>query len=61
MFIHDPPKSQTRKELKVNVPVRLHLRLQAIHAAEGREAPKVVAEALNLYFAKLAAEGSGPR
>jgi hypothetical protein len=61
MFIHDPPKSQTRKELKVNVPVRIHLRLQASHAVEGREAPKVVAEALNLYFQKLAAESATSR
>lgn len=59
MFIHDPPKKQTRKELKVNLPVRHHLRLQALHTTEGREAPKVVAEALGLYFAKLAAAQPG--
>ena len=58
MFIHDPPKKQTRKELKVNLPARHHVRLQAITAVEGREAPKVVAEALGLYFSRLAAESS---
>jgi predicted DNA-binding protein len=56
MFIHDPPKRQQRKELKVNLPARQHRHLRALQGATGREAPVIVAEALESYFAKLAAE-----
>ena len=56
MFIHDPPKSQTRKELKVNLPTRQHRELRALQTVRGLEAPVLVAEALQLYFSKLSAE-----
>ena len=56
MFIHDPPKRQTRKELKVNLPARQHRHLRALQVDTGREAPVLVAEALAVYFAKLAEE-----
>jgi hypothetical protein len=54
MFIHDPPRDQTRKELKVNLPARQHRHLRALQVDTGREAPVLVAEALGMYFAKLA-------
>lgn len=56
MFIHDPPKARTRKELKVSLPARQHRHLRALQVDTGQEAPVIVAEALGLYFAKLAAQ-----
>lgn len=56
MFIHDPPKRQSRKELKVNLPARQHRHLRALQTLSGQDAPVIVAEALGLYFARLAAE-----
>lgn len=61
MFIHDPPKPQTRKELKVNLPARQHRVLRALRAREGREAPGIVADALGLYFRRLSAQAPPPR
>ena len=56
MFINDPPKPQTRKELKVNLPHHQHQTLRAMQSQTGLEAPTLVSKALNAYFAKLAAE-----
>ena len=58
MFIHDPPKRTTRKELKVNLPARQHRHLRALQKEIGEDAPRIVAEALGLYFTKLAAEAN---
>ena len=58
MFIHDPPKRQTRKELKVNLPARQHRHLRAFQAVSGQDAPRIVAEALEIYFKKVAAEAA---
>lgn len=54
MYIHDPPRTQSRKELKVNLSARQHRHLRALQHDTGREAPALVAEALGLYFARLA-------
>ena len=61
MFIHDPPKRQTRKELKVNLPARQHRHLRALQAASGEDAPRIVAEALEIYFKRVAAEAAARR
>lgn len=53
MFLHDPPKPQTRKELKVSLPVRQHRDLRALQSRTGEETPQIVVAALDLYFAKL--------
>ena len=54
MFIHDPPKPMTRKELKVNLTSRQHRALRELRSTTGQETPSIVAEALGLYFQKLA-------
>ena len=56
MFIHDPPKPQTRKELKVNLPTHQHRSLRELTVVTGLETPAIVSQALNLYFTKLAEE-----
>lgn len=58
MFIHDPPKPQTRKELKVNLPTHQHLSLRQLTVVTGLETPAIVSQALNLYFQKLAHEAT---
>ena len=58
MFIHDPPKPNSRKELKVNLTARQHRNLRALQAQTGQETPSVVTEALQVYFQKLAAQQS---
>ncbi|HUR68922.1 MAG TPA: hypothetical protein VM370_06715 [Candidatus Thermoplasmatota archaeon] len=61
MFIHDPPKPTTRKELKVNLPAKQHRDLRALQQEMGEDAPKIVAEALGLYFSRLAQEANPQR
>lgn len=58
MFIHDPPKRATRKELKVNLPARQHRHLRALQSASGEDAPRIVADALDMYFRRVAAEAA---
>jgi hypothetical protein len=58
MFIHDPPKRTTRKELKVNLPARQHRDLRALQARLGQDAPRIVAEALETYFRRVADEAA---
>ena len=58
VFIHDPPKAQTRKELKVNLPTHQHQTLRQLQVVTGLETPTLVSQALNLYFAKLAKEAA---
>lgn len=53
MFLHDPPKPRTRKELKVYLPVRQHRTLRDHQRTTGQETPSIVAAALDLYFSKL--------
>lgn len=59
MFIHDPPKPATRKELKVSLTARQHRSLRAIQWQTGQETPRIVTEALEVYFQRLATQRAG--
>lgn len=59
MFIHDPPKPNARKELKVNLTARQHRNLRAIQGTTGLETPHIIKEALEVYFQHLAAKARG--
>lgn len=55
MDILDAPsayESDALKELKVQLPVRLHLRLHAVKLVKGQKIAEIVREALDAHFAK---------
>ncbi|HET6405942.1 MAG TPA: hypothetical protein VFH78_14965 [Candidatus Thermoplasmatota archaeon] len=55
MMIRKRPRQGGMKELKVNIPVKHHLRLHSLKVLEGRCIHAVVQEALDSYFASLRA------
>ena len=53
MLIHDPPKNQGTKELKVHIPVKYHLQLHQLKVLQGHQIHSVIEEALDLWFQKI--------
>ena len=53
------PNKRTMCEMKVNLPVDLHIRLHELKILEGQRISDVVAQALATYFRKERAEAAG--
>lgn len=61
MIIRSPPRNAAAFELKVPLPVSLHLRLHILKVREGKLIGAVVTEALEAYFTRQAGAEAGDR
>ncbi|HLE97745.1 MAG TPA: hypothetical protein VI997_10280 [Candidatus Thermoplasmatota archaeon] len=59
MLIREAPTRTADKELKVKLPMRLHVKLHTLKMLKGVQICAVVEEALDRYFDDLRAEHAG--
>lgn len=60
-MIHEKRPDAGPADVKVPLPVDLHIRLHVLKIREGRRIADVVCQALDEYFVRLQAQGPGAR
>lgn len=61
LYANDPARDlDERRNIKLKIPLRQHIRLHALRLYSGQSASHAVETALDLYFERVRAEAKGP-